>query len=120
MPRHRRVLYSWAVLCTISGVAVGVGAGLGYLAGGLASGAIEVALIRYRRGLARWSIEKWVSAADRTSPRWRWRHGTWANAKWRDEEFRERSLYWVWLPPVLFFPVLTVALLAAAVAAFNS
>ena len=98
----------------------GVGAGLGYLAGGLASGVIEAILIRYRRGIARWYIEEMVAAADRTSPRWRWRHGTWAAPKWRDEKFRERSLYWVWLPPVLAFPVLTLVLLAAAVAAFTA
>jgi hypothetical protein len=101
-------------------MAAGVGAGLGYLAAGLASGAIEVALIRYRRELARWYIEKAVSMADRTSPRWRWRHGTWANPKWRDEQFRERSLYGIWLPPVLGFLVLTVVFLGAAAAAFSA
>ena len=60
-----------------------------------------------------------VSAAGRTNPRWRWLHGTWGMSKWRDEKFRERSLYRVWLPPALFLPLMTFVLLASAVADFR-
>jgi hypothetical protein len=102
-----------------SSVAANVAAGLGFLAAGLASGSVEAALVRYRRQVARWQIERWVCAAERTSPRWRWLHGTWARSKWRDDEFRERHLVRVWLPPALFLPVLMVVFLASAAGAFT-
>jgi hypothetical protein len=100
-------------------VATNVATGLGFLAAGLACGCVEVAVIRYRRKLARWQIEGWVSGAERTSPRWRWLHGTWANSKWRDEEFLKRSLVTVWLPQAIAFAVLTALFLALAVTAFG-
>lgn len=100
-------------------MAANVAAGLDYLAAGLASGAVEVAVIRYRREFSRWYIENLVYAAERTNPRWRWIHGTWARRKWRDEEFRERKLVGIWLPGALFMPVLTIVFLGSAVAEFR-
>ena len=99
-------------------VAADIPAGFGYLAGGAATIAAEVILIRNRRRDARSQIERWVSSASKTRPGLRWLHGRWTDERWHDESFRERNLVWVWLPPVLFCPVLASVLVAAAVAEF--
>lgn len=100
-------------------VAADIPAGLGYLAGGLAALAAEIALIRYRHRFARGSIDQWVSSARATPPRWRWTHGTWAKKEWDDERVRENALIWIWLPPALFLALIVLVMVASAVAEFR-
>lgn len=95
-------------------------AGLGFLAVSLVTLVIEAVLIANRHRLARWLVEEWVAAAAQASPKWRWLHGSFASDAWHDEEFRERALVWVWLPPVLFVPVVTAVFILGAVNAFRA
>jgi hypothetical protein len=84
----------------------------------LAFAAVEVVLIRNRHRLSRWQIDQWVSAAARAPRGLRWVYFQWRDERWQDEEFREKQLIWVWLPPVMFFPVFAIALISGAISEF--
>jgi hypothetical protein len=102
-------------------VAANVAAGLGYLAASLVCGLTAADVTRHRNELARWYIEKLISSAERTKPRWLWLQNGWAmEGWWVHKELRERSLVWAWLPGALLFALPAVASLAWAVAEFRT
>jgi hypothetical protein len=100
-------------------VAADIPAGLGYLAVGHAFAAAEVVLIRNRRRLARSMLDQWLAASDRAPRGARWMYHGWRDKRWQDKGFRARALVWVWLPPVLFLPVVALVMLGSAVTEFH-
>jgi hypothetical protein len=86
--------------------------------GGLASGAVDVVLIRNRRRFASWQVDRYLSAAARAPRGTRWLYFHWRGERWRNEKFRRRQLVSIWLPPVFGLAVLAVALVASAITEF--
>lgn len=78
---------------------------------------MEVLLIRHRHSLARELLNQWISAAQ-GAPHWpRWLN-PFGDERYQDEQFREKQLIGVWLPPAIFLPILGLAMLLGAIEKF--
>ncbi|MBO0825034.1 MAG: hypothetical protein J2P27_14460 [Actinobacteria bacterium] len=98
-------------------------AGLGYLAGGLAATAAEIALIRNRHRFARSQLDDraaWHSAAAGTPHGLGWLDKVIGRGdeRWSDESFREGQLIWAWLPAAMFLPLFALLLFWGAIGEF--
>ena len=99
-------------------VSANIPAGLGYLAGGLAITAVEVLLIHYRHGLSRGLLDMWISSADYGTGWSRWLN-PFSDERFQDEQFRERTLVWIWLPFAIVLAVIGLLMFASAVVVFT-
>jgi hypothetical protein len=93
-------------------------AGIGYLVGGLVCAAIEVVLIPNRRRFARWYVDWNLSAAARAPRGMRWASFHWRGERWRNPDFLNRQLVYLWLPLVVGLALVAVALVGSAITEF--
>ena len=92
-----------------------VSAALGYLAGGLAVLFGWLAWLRRGRAISDDFAADLVRKAS-DAPRWlgcTW--GPWSSDRMRSAQEQERAGFWMWLPLVLFLPILAAVLLASAI-----
>lgn len=93
------------------------GAGLGYLAGGLATALAWVWWLRHGRPLADAFARDIAARARSASPGLRWTYGPWRSERWQAEASNGRAGFGMWLPITLFLPVFVVVFITAAISA---
>lgn len=93
--------------------------GIAYFAGSLAALAVEVFLIRHRRGIGRSLVDRWQSSNREARRGTRWLSGPWGDPRLDDLTRREELEPWVTAPLLAFMPLLAIVLFFAGVAALR-
>lgn len=95
-----------------------IGAGLGYLAVGLAFGAAWTFWVLKGRRVADDMAADLVARAASARRGFRWTYGIWGAKRMRDPDQVSRAGFWMWLPFVLFLPIIAIVLLVSSIVEF--
>jgi hypothetical protein len=96
-----------------------IGAGLGYLLGGLAVLAVWLFWLRKGRALSARRVDHIYGRAQAAPARLKWTYAGWSSSRLSEPAEPGRAAFWMWLPLTLFAPVLALVLIASAVAEFR-
>jgi hypothetical protein len=89
---------------------------LGYLAGALTVLAVWGWWLRRGRAVTNDVVADMVTRASNAPPGWRWTWGHWSSERTRRAAEQGQAGFWMWLPLVIFLPVIAAVFLASAVA----